>query len=71
MEKIVITLDAAHLQQIERIALDDDTEMALQFVKNVVKPGVDAVMNRGHCKPTFEWRRDRPIKTEPPPIPGQ
>jgi hypothetical protein len=42
-EKVVITLDGKQVQELERIALDDDRQMALIFVKNVIKPAVDAV----------------------------
>jgi hypothetical protein len=67
-EKVVITLDGQQVQELERIALDDDQQMALVFVKNVIKPAVDAVRGKGHCKPIFEWHRGENIKTEPPPI---
>jgi len=66
--KVVITLDAQQLQQVERIVLDDDQKMALTFVKNVLKPAVDAALGKGHCKPIFEWRRGQPEKIEPPPV---
>lgn len=56
------------MQQLERIALDDDREMALTFVKNVIKPAVDAVLGKGHCKPIFEWRHGSLETIKPPPI---
>ena len=67
-QNVVISLDVQQLQQVERIVLDDDREKALMFVKNVIKPAVDGVLNKGHCKPIFEWRRGQPEKIEPPPI---
>jgi hypothetical protein len=67
-EKVVITLDGKQVQELERISLDDNQQMALTFVKNVVKPAVDAFLGKGHCKPIFEWDRGENIKTEPPPM---
>jgi hypothetical protein len=67
-EKVVITLDGKQVQELERIALDDDHQMALIFVKNVIKAAVDAVLCKGHCKPIFEWDRGENMKIEPPPI---
>lgn len=67
-QNVVISLDAEQLQQVERIVLDDDQQAALTFVRNVIKPAVDNVLNKGHCKPIFEWRRGQPEKIEPPPI---
>jgi hypothetical protein len=67
-QNVVISLDIQQLQQLERIALDDDRQMALIFVKNVIKPAVDAVRGKGHCKPIFEWDRRENMKIEPPPI---
>jgi hypothetical protein len=67
-QNVVISLDFQQLQQVERIVLDDDQQAALTFVKNVIKPAVDAVLNKGHCKPIFEWQRGQPEKIQPPPI---
>ena len=70
MEKqnFVISLGIQELQQVERIVLDDDQQLALTFVKNVIKPAVDAVLGKGHCKPIFEWHRGENMKIAPPPI---
>ena len=67
-QNVVISLNADQLQQVERIVLDDDQQMALTFVKNVLKPAVDDVLNKGHCKPIFEWRRGEHMKIKPPSI---
>ena len=67
-EKGVITLDGKQVQELERIALDDDQQMALTFVKNVIKPAADAVRGKGHCKPIFEWDRGENMTIEPPAI---
>ena len=53
-QNAVISLDVQELQQLERIVLDDDQQMALTFVKNVIKLAVDDVLNKGHCRPIFE-----------------
>jgi hypothetical protein len=67
-QNVVISLDIQQLQQVERIVLDDDQQAALTFVKNVIKPAVDAALGKGHCRPVFEWRRGQPEKVKPPPI---
>ncbi len=67
-QNVVISLDIQQLQQVERIVLDDDREMALTFVKNVIKPAVHAALGKGHCKPIFEWQRAENIRIQPPPI---
>jgi hypothetical protein len=67
-QNVVISFNGQQLQQVERIVLDDDREMALTFVKNVIKPAVDNVLNKGHCKPIFEWQRAENMRIQPPPI---
>jgi len=66
-QKIVITLHAGELQDVERIVADRDGTLAIQFVTNVIKPKVDAARDKGHCKPIFEWHRGQPEKIQPPP----
>lgn len=67
-QKIVITLRAQDLQDVERIVADGDGALAVQFVTKVVKPQVDMACNKGHCKPIFEWHRGQSEKIQPPPI---
>jgi len=67
-EKVVITLGRKDLQDVQRIVLDRDNKMALEFVEKIIKPQVDAALDKGHCKPIFEWRRGQPEKIQPPPI---
>ncbi|MBN2593099.1 MAG: hypothetical protein JXA81_06305 [Sedimentisphaerales bacterium] len=67
-QKIVITLDAKDLQDVERIVADRDGALAVEFVRKVIKPRVDDVLDKGHCKPIFESRRGQPEKIEPPQI---
>ena len=69
-DKVVITLGAEQLQEVERIVVDRDNLGALEFVKKIVKLQVDAALNKGHCKLVFEWRRGQPVKMEPSPVDG-
>jgi len=66
-QKIVITLSAEDLQEVERIVADRDGNLAVEFVRKIIKPRVDDALDKGHCKPIFEWRRGQPEKIEPPP----
>ncbi len=67
-QKIVITLGVEDLQEIERVVNDRDGNLAVEFVRKVIKPRVDDALDKGHCKPIFEWRHGRAEKIEPPPI---
>jgi len=67
-QKIVITLGAEDLQDVERIVADRDGTLAIEFVTKIIKPRVDSARDRGHCKPIFEWHRGQPEKVEPPQI---
>ena len=69
-QKVIITLGAQELQKVERIAVDRDNLRALEFVRKIIKPRVDEPLDKGHCKPIFEWRRGQPVKIEPPPVDG-
>jgi len=67
-DKIIITLDAEDLQTIERIVGDRDSKLAVEFVRKIIKLRVDTTLDKGHCKPIFEWRRGQPEKIQPTPI---
>jgi len=67
-QKVIITLGVQEVQKVQRIVLDRDEAMALEFVKKIIKPQVDTALDKGHCKPIFEWRRGQPEKIQPPPI---
>ena len=65
-KKVVITLSPTEAQEVERIVLDRDRALALNFVENVVKPQVEAALDKGQCRPLFEWRQGHADKLEPP-----
>ena len=67
-QKIVITLGAEDLQDVERIIADRDGALAVEFVRKIIKPRVDDALDKGHCKPIFEWHRGQPEKIKPPPM---
>jgi len=56
--RVAIVLDEPDIQSVEQAVLDDDAEAALQFLREVVKPRMDDVLNRPGCKPAFEWGTD-------------
>lgn len=49
-QKVVITLDAEELQELERILMDRDEKDALQFLREHVEKKVEAA-TKAHCKP--------------------
>jgi hypothetical protein len=51
-QKVVITLDAGELQELERILMDRDEKEALRFLRERVEKKV-AAATRTHCKPAF------------------
>jgi len=67
-QKIVITLGVEDLQEVERIVADRDGTLAVDFVRKIIKPRVDDALDKGHCKPIFEWRHGQAEKIKPPPI---
>ena len=67
--KVIITLQEEDIQTVERATLDGDEALALGFLTKVVKPQVDAELNRGHCRPVFEWGNSS-IKKPPGPPPS-
>jgi hypothetical protein len=52
--KVVITLSECHIQAVEQAVVDRDGETALDLLRTVVKPQIDAALYQGHCKPAFE-----------------
>jgi hypothetical protein len=52
--KAVITLHEHHIQAVEQAVVDRDAEAALDLLRTVVKPQIDAALYKGHCKPAFE-----------------
>jgi len=51
----VVRLEERDIQDLEQAVLDRDAQAALEFIEKIVKPRVDEVLKRGHCKPVFEW----------------
>lgn len=68
--KATITMGEEDIQVLEQAVLDDDAEAALGFLREVVKPRVDKVLNRPHCKPVFEWDRGEELPPSGPPDEG-
>lgn len=66
--KAVVTLGEREIQALERAVLDGDGDAALEWLRAVVKPQVDAHVTRGHCKPVFEWGKTPPEAVQPPDI---
>ena len=63
--RAVVSLGEPEIQAVEQVVLDDDREAALDFVKTIVRPQIDAQLNRGHCRPVFEWGKAGPPVTGP------
>ena len=55
-KKVAIILDERDILALERAVIDKDREAALDFLMRAVKPQVDAQLNKGQCKPFFEWQ---------------
>jgi len=51
--RLVITLDAKDLQELERILIDQDAKDALRFLDERIAKKVK-VADRPHCKPPFD-----------------
>jgi len=62
----VIRLEERDIQDLEQAVLDRDAQAALEFIEKIVKPRVDEVLKRGHCKPVFEWGGETPRPAAPP-----
>jgi hypothetical protein len=52
-QRIVITLDAEDLQELERILMDRDEKGALRFLHERIEKKVREA-TRPHCKPPFD-----------------
>jgi hypothetical protein len=63
--KVVVTLGEREIQGLEQAILDEDRDAAMEWVRTVVKPQVDAQLTRGHCKPVFEWGQTPPEAVRP------
>jgi hypothetical protein len=65
--QVTISLGERQIQWVEQAVLDWDAESALEFLREVVKPRMDAVLNRPGCKPAFEWGTDMDFRPSAPP----
>ena len=65
--KATITMGEEDIQLLEQALLDADAEAAPEFLRHVVTPRVDRVLNRSHCKPVFEWGTDMEFRPSAPP----
>ncbi|MFP4027546.1 MAG: hypothetical protein ACLFWL_07130 [Candidatus Brocadiia bacterium] len=65
--KATITLGEEDIQHLEQALLDEDAGSAMQFLREVVKPRVDKVLNRHHCRPVFEWGTGEELRPTGPP----
>ena len=52
-QRIVVTLDARDLQELERILMDRDEKEALRFLHERLEKKVKAV-TKAHCRPPFD-----------------
>ena len=52
-QKVVITLDPADLQELERILMDRDEKDALRFLHERIEKKVHKVA-KSHCRPPFD-----------------
>jgi len=63
---VVVKLDPEEVLELKRLTLDEDARGALRFLGGVLSPKVEEVLDRGHCRPTFEWGGRDMTRTEPP-----
>ena len=52
---VVVRLEPKEVLELRRVTIDEDARGALRFLTEVLAPKVEAVLGRGHCRPTFEW----------------
>jgi len=65
--KVTVTLTEREIQWVEQAVLDNDARAALEFLRDVIKPRIDKVVNRPHCRPVFEWGTDLDFRPSGPP----
>ena len=70
-KKVAITLTESDIQRVEQAVVDRDGESALDLLRTVVKPQIDAALYRGHCKPAFEIERGTDLTAIRPPATNQ
>jgi hypothetical protein len=57
-----VTLAEGQIQWLEQAVLDRDAGSALEFLREWLKPRVDAIVNRPRCKPAFELERGEELR---------
>ena len=62
----MIALSERDIQAVEQAVIDRDGESALHFLARVIRPKVEAALDKGHCKPIFEWGGSDPGVIQPP-----
>jgi hypothetical protein len=62
-----IALKEADVQRVLQIALDGDAAAALEFVREVVHPQVEAALRPHGCRPVFELPTPDARPLGPPP----
>ena len=51
-KKVTILLEEAELQRVEQAVIDEDAPAgSLKLLAEVVKPQIDAQLQKGHCRP--------------------
>ena len=66
--KVVIVLEELDIQEVERAVLDHDAAAALAFLERVIQPGIRKALDKGHCRPVFEWETGDIKAVRPPPL---
>jgi hypothetical protein len=61
-----IHFGSREIQDIEQAVLDADEASALDFLQRVLKPRIDEMLKRPHCKPVFEWGGETLRPAAPP-----
>jgi len=65
--KIPLILTEADVQRVVQAVLDRDSDAALEFLKTVIHPQIEAAQAAPHCKPVFELPRgERSSPIRPP-----
>ena len=63
---VVVKLEPKEVLELQRLTLDEDAAGALRFLRAVLSPKVEEILDRGHCRPTFEWGGRDLTPAEPP-----
>ena len=66
LPSVVLRLEPAELLELRRLTLDEDAAGALRFLCDVLLPKAEETLDRGHCRPTFEWGGRDFMPTERP-----